>query len=234
MDNLVFIRGIAFIFSGTLFWFVYFNIKDSYKPEPRRLLLRTFVLGVLSGGLALGIYRILDWFGISTDNVFELSESLLRCILLIGLVEEGIKFMVARLVVFRWKSFDEFIDGMVYASALAIGFAALENFIYMPYLSWPLQLTRTLSSPLTHSLWAIIWGFGISRAFFSTNNRVKGFFWQSGTLLLSAVLHGLYDFLLFSYEKTYLASGIVLIVWMFLIVRVSRLKRIKTNKSLKV
>ncbi len=234
MNYLLFLRGIGFIVSGTLFWFVYFNIKDRYKPEPRRLLLRTFILGILSGGLTLGIYRVLELIGISTDNVFELSQSLLRCILLIGLVEEGVKFMVARLIVFRWKSFDEFIDGMVYASALAIGFAGLENFIYMPYLSWPLQLTRTLSSPLTHSLWAIIWGLGISRAFFLTNSRIKRFFWQSGTLLLSAVLHGLYDFFLLSYEKTYLASGIVLAVWIFLIVRVSRFNRIKTNGDLQV
>jgi len=232
MNNLVLLRGIGFIFSGTLFWFVYFNIKDRYKPEPRRLLLRTFILGILSGGL--GIYKVLDLIGISTDDVFALSQSLLRCILLIGLVEEGVKFLAARLIVFRWKSFDEFIDGMIYASALAIGFAALENFIYMPYLSWPLQLTRTLSSPLTHSLWAIIWGLGISRAFFLTNSRTKRFLWQSGTLLLSAVLHGLYDFFLFSYEKTYLASGIVLVVWIFLIVRVSRLNRTETNSDLQV
>ena len=217
IDAVFYLRGLGFIASGALFWLIYFNIKDRYKPEPKRLLVLTFILGIGSAVLAIGAYLICEMLGCPVFPSQDLGGILIFCLLLVGPIEEGMKFLVARVFVFRWKHFDEPIDGMVYASIIAIGFASMENVLYLSYLSWPQQLIRTLTSPLTHSLFAIVWGFGTSKAYFSARTRTGRFLWQAIPLMASMLLHGLYDFFLLALNATYLASGIVLILWVFLI-----------------
>lgn len=219
------LRGLGFAFGGALFWLMYFDLKDRLKPEPRRLLVLAFVLGNLSALLGLGVYRVAAWLGLPDAPGSGSLEILVYCLALVGPIEEGVKFLVARTLVFRWRHFDEPIDGLVYASAVAIGFASLENVLYLPYLNWPEQLARALASPLTHSLFAAVWGFGVSRARFYARTRVGRFLWQVLTLLLSMGLHGLYDFFLLALNATFLASGIALVLWTFLIVHARRLIR---------
>jgi len=226
---LMYLQGIGFVFGGVLFWLIYFDLKDRYQREPRRLLIIAFILGNLAAILALGFYTFAEKIGLPAFPSHNIYEIVLYCFLLVGPIEEGSKFLIARSLVFRWKHFDEPIDGMVYAACIAIGFASLENILYLPQLDWIQQLARVITSPLTHSLFAIVWGFGVSKAFFGERRRIGRILWQGGTLLLSMFLHGLYDFFLFAYRATYLASVVVLVLWIFLIVYARRL--IRTQKS---
>jgi RsiW-degrading membrane proteinase PrsW (M82 family) len=134
---------------------------------------------------------------------------------------------VARRFVFRWRHFDEPIDGLVYASAVAIGFATLENLIYLPWLGWVEQAARSLTSPLMHSLFAAIWGFGAGRAAFRARTPAARFAWQAIPLATSMLIHGLYDFLVIGLHATLPASGVVLVLWLLMIARARRLVREK-------
>ena len=222
---LLYLQGLGFIFGGVLFWLIYFDLKDRYKPEPRRLLIMAFILGTFAAVLAIGLYTLAELVGLPAFPTQGLHTIFLYCFLLVGPIEEGAKFFVARVFVFSWKHFDEPIDGMVYAAAVAIGFATLENILYLPHLSLMQQLARVMTSPLTHSLFAVVWGFGTSKAFFSERTRIGRILWQVVPLLVSMLLHGLYDFLLFAYNATYLASAIMLVLWIFLIIYARRLLR---------
>jgi RsiW-degrading membrane proteinase PrsW (M82 family) len=153
----------------------------------------------------------------------------LYCVIIVGPLEEGVKFLIARAIVFRWRHFDEPIDGMVYASFVAIGFAAAENFLYMPYLIWQEQLVRAVTSPLTHSLFASVWGFGTAYAILRCHGRGSRFFWQAAPLGISMLLHGLYNFFLLAMHAAYIASIIILVLWIGLIWYARRL--IKTEKT---
>lgn len=222
---LIYLQGVGFIFGGVLFWLIYFDLKDRYQPEPRRLLIMAFVLGTFAAVLAIGLYTLAERVGLPAFPGLSTGNILYYCFLLVGPIEEGSKFFIARSFVFRWKHFDEPIDGMVYAACIAIGFASFENILYLPQLDWIQQLARVITSPLTHSLFAIVWGFGVSKAFFGERRRIGRILWQTGTLLLSMFLHGLYNFFLFAYGATLLASVVVLILWIFLIVYARRLIR---------
>ncbi len=135
------------------------------------------------------------------------------------------KYLSARILIFPLKYFDEPIDGLIYSSAIAIGFASIESLIYVPLLTWPYQLARSLVGPLTHSLFSSVWGFGTAYAVFHlSRSRYRALF-QFLCLVGAIVMHGLYDFLLLSANATFLASGVALILWAFLIAYARRLVR---------
>jgi len=218
----LYIRGLGFVAGGALFWLMYFDIKDRLRPEPRRLLVLAFVLGGGSAFLGIASYRLAAWCGWADPGTTRLSI-LLYCLLLVGPIEEGVKFLVARGLIFRWKQFDEPIDGLIYAAAVAIGFASVENLLYLPYLHWTEQLARALASPLTHSLFSAIWGFGTARAFFESRTRTSRLLWQALPLVLAMAVHGLYDYVLLAHGATFVSSGVALVLWVMLIVYARRM-----------
>ena len=212
--------GAAAIVGGALLWLIYFDFKDALQKEPRILLLAAFALGGLAALLGLGVYVVAGWLGLPTSPGHTTEQILLFCLLGVGPVEEGCKFLMARTVVFRWRAFDEKIDGLVYSAAVAIGFATFENFlnlVYLPYLDGTEQLARAAVSPLTHSLFAAIWGFGVSRAFFGVRSRAARWLWQAGPLLVSMLLHGFYDALLIGWNATIPASATIALIWGFVL-----------------
>ena len=225
-DNIgIVVRGVGFVAGGAVFWLIYFNLKDRLQPEPRRLLVVSFLLGGLAALLGLAGYRLAESLGAPLDPGITTSSVLIYCLVLVGPIEEGAKFLIARAVVFRWRQFDEPIDGLIYSSGVAVGFAGVESLLYLPHIDWPHQLARALASPLTHSLFAASWGCGISRARFGGGSRLSRFSWQAVPLALSMMLHGLYDFLLIGMGATVPASGIALVLWLFLIISARHLVR---------
>lgn len=227
------LRGVGFVAGGALFWLMYFDLKDRLRPEPRRLLSVAFLLGGAAALIGLWVYRLGAWFGIPDFPGPDKLSILFYCTLWVGPLEEGLKFLVARAVVFRFSDFDEPIDGLVYASAVAIGFASVENLLYLPFLDWPEQLARALASPLTHSLFAALWGLGTSHALTRARGRWARFAWQAFPLLLAMLLHGLYDYFLLAMNATFVASGVALVLWLFLIVQARRLVERQADEQLR-
>lgn len=219
-DNLiVWGRGFGLVAGAGLFWLQYFDLKDYLHPEPRRMLVLSYFLGAAAAGVGLALYRLFEFFGVPDDPGNTPTAILLYCFLVVALIEEGVKFATARLIVFRTIHFDEPIDGLVYSSAIAIGFASIESLIYTPLLSWPYQLARDVTAPLTHSLFSSIWGFGCAYAFFRSRTRVQKISWQIFSVFAAMAAHAVYDFFLLSQNATYVASLIALVLWAMLIGR---------------
>jgi len=216
------LAGVGIAFGGALFWLMYFDLKDRLQPEPRRKLLYAFLLGMLGAGAAALAYELTILLGLpdhpdgSTASVFR------YCMFLIGPIEELCKFVPAWFVVFRWKEFDEPVDGVIYAAALAIGFATLENLFSLAALPWPHQLARALTSPLTHSLLSAVWGAGVAKARFDPRSPLPPAVLVAGSLVAAMLLHGLYDFVIFAWGATYLAGGIAFVLWLGMIRHVRR------------
>jgi RsiW-degrading membrane proteinase PrsW (M82 family) len=213
------IGGVGAVFAGVFAWFVYFQLKDRAKPEPLVALLVAFVFGIGSAGLALLAYRALPSLGLPDGPGRTVGETFTFCVALVGPIEEGCKYLVARATVFRFRAFDEEIDGLVYASAVALGFASLENVLYLPLLDWPTRVARTLATPLSHSLFSAVWGFGVAWSRFHARGRAARVGAEVGTLALAMLLHGLYDYVLLAHGATLAAGGLVLAVWIFVIVK---------------
>jgi len=212
----VLFRALGPILGSAILWLQYFDLKDSLRKEPRRMLLFAFVLGGVAAALASGTYSILAQLGFEGPGDGAAAQ-FGYFFGVVGPVEEGAKFAVAWAVLFRTRWFDEPIDGLVYAAAVAIGFASLENALYAPHLEWTTQLARAATTPLTHSVFSALWGFGSGRALLVETRPLRRALWLALPLAAAAVAHGAYDAAVVTLDKTWLASLLVLAVWAFVI-----------------
>jgi len=177
------------------FWSAYHLHVDRHLPEPPGHLVLAFALGVGAFFLGLLAYRALGVLGLRFD-AFELARGNLPglfayAVLAIGLIEESVKLLPFLLVVLRFAEFDEPIDGIVYASFIALGFAAVENMLYVPYLDSAAAYARGFVGPVLHMVFASIWGYYIGRAWLCRRPLVPALI---GSLAVTALLHGIYDF----------------------------------------
>lgn len=179
-----------------LFWAGYHWYVDRCLPEPPALLLLAFLLGIASFYLGLLMYWGLGQLD-QRQDAFALAKTdlpglLFYCIAVIGVIEEGVKMLLFAAIVVRFRAFDEPIDGIIYASFIALGFAALENVWYLDSLTTGQAYARGFAAPVVHIVFASIWGYHIGLARLRRRPLLPVMAW---TLAATAVLHGFYDFL---------------------------------------
>jgi len=178
-----------------IFWAVYHYHKDRHLPEPLGHLLLAFGLGMLAAGLSQAMYIGLEPLGLRFDAGALADSSVIAlfsyAMLAIGPIEELSKLLFFVLVILRLKEFDEPLDGIIYASFIGLGYAAVENWQYLDYLTPTEAYARGFASPVIHILFASIWGYWIGCAFLEGRSIVIAAF---AGLAVAAGLHGLYDF----------------------------------------
>src|SRR5215831_472744 len=154
------------ILASGMMWMHYIQSKDRQQPEPPWRLALAFVLGIAACGLSVLGFSALEALGVPELKLNEKPWMAFYCFAIIGPMEEGMKVLVAALVVFRWREYDEPLDGFVYAAAVALGFASFENFLNVSEADWVSQLAHTVALPITHVLFSAVWGFGLGYARF--------------------------------------------------------------------
>jgi len=185
-----------------LFWLWYFYKRDVYEPEPLSLLTKLFFLGMVATALVWLLETLAS----------HVIEGLLFFVLAVPVIEESVKFIVVGLFAYRDREFDEPMDGIVYATATALGFATLENVIYIldqPSISSVL-ITGTARAIMTvpgHALFGIFWGYGLGIAKFRPPGKRASII--IGGLLLGIAVHGIFNFLL---DKSYLGFAILILI----------------------
>jgi RsiW-degrading membrane proteinase PrsW (M82 family) len=205
------------ILASAMLWMHYVQSKDRHRPEPRWRLLMAFALGIVACVLSTLSLEALEALGVPDIKFNERPWTAFYCFGIVGPFEEGTKGLLAYLIVFRWREFDEPLDGFVYAAALALGFACAENLWGTIEAGWLDQLASTVALPMPHVLFSAIWGFGIGYARFCVRRPSRRAFWQIGSIALAMIIHGLYDFLIFAYQARLAMSGLALALWVFVI-----------------
>ncbi len=176
---------------------VWIYLKDKYEKEPLSLLFLAFIGGAASTLLVLGANILWNHygFGISDSNLFQTA---FYAFVSVGATEESVKLLVVLLFFYPNKAFNEPFDGIVYSTAVAMGFATAENLIYVyvntrPEESHWIALLRMFSAVPAHATFAILMGFFVGNSKFSSNRLLyilMGWF-------IASLLHGAYDFFLF-------------------------------------
>ncbi|WP_319560244.1 PrsW family glutamic-type intramembrane protease [Marispirochaeta sp.] len=168
---------------------------DRSRPEPKGEILRAFMLGVFATFPALVLELIADnffspWF----SNPFYLA--ILEAFVIAALSEEWIKLMVVRYFLYRRSHFDEVMDGIVYTVAAGLGFACLENIIYVASGGITVALTRAFTAVPLHAVCSALLGYALGMARFApTADEEQRLI--TGGLFLAVFIHGIYNFLLF-------------------------------------
>lgn len=149
--------------------------KDKYKSEPVEEILKAFGWGVVSVFVALFFATpLVSFFGISSDPTTLLGAV---AVSFIGaaIPEEPAKFLMFWVFIRKSRCFDEKMDGIVYASCVSLGFAALENVMYLVtnYDSWvSVGITRALLSVPGHFFFGVLMGYYYSLyRFFPEENQ---------------------------------------------------------------
>lgn len=203
-------------------WLRYVYKLDRVEPEPVGLLLRLGVFGGLLSGLPAGELNV--WFletnGISMEDTLPLGEALAFSTF-VGFNEELCKLLATMLLIWRSKRFDEPADAVVFATVVALGFAAFENLDYgMTHGAGVLLLRNVTSVPL-HLGMAALWGYGLARwKFIPGAGPMSLLPWY----LLASLIHAAYDTVIFATPPDYgiFALGVALGLSWWLIRLMSR------------
>lgn len=215
--------GLLFLAIGLLpgfLWLWYICRQDKFDREPLKLLLWAFILGMMCVVPAAVLETVGENYLASEIAKPSMTFQFLFFFLIVGPIEELLKYAVVKKYLYPKVEFDEPMDGIVYGSAAALGFASLENIFYMMHFGTSIILLRAVTSTLAHILFSGAWGAPLGLLKFHPEQRSLLF----RGLLLAMFLHGLFDFLLVTGEWWGILAVLALMVgmWKRLHVRITQ------------
>lgn len=209
MANINYLIYIFFGLTPSIIWLLFYLRKDVH-PEPKRMVIKIFLLGALIAPLA----AIIECFPVGYNQITGL-VCLLRSLfsnflpeslgiffymfLIVGSVEEIFKYLVVKFKVLKDPAFDEPTDVMLYMIIAALGFAAIENILVLFSLEKPFLIAqvsfltayRFILPTFLHTLCSGTIGYFLAKSFFDPKQRRKLLFTGFS---LAIFLHGLFNF----------------------------------------
>lgn len=193
-------RGLIYLAAAVIpaiILMVYIYRHDKREKEPAKLLLRCVIGGCLSAFAAMiiesGATWLMDWY-FSRHGASSVQYAIMTAIM-VGLAEEGAKYFFLKR---SWSSpeFNYRFDGMVYAVFVSLGFAALENVLYVfSYGDMSVAVQRAILTIPAHASFAVYMGLYYARAKMAyVRGNAYGATLNQWLAYLSAVfLHAVYD-----------------------------------------
>jgi protease PrsW len=171
---------------------LYIYLRDKHEREPLWLLLLSFGYGGLSTLVTLVITIPVEMLiTIKEDSVVH---QFYNAFFKVALIEEFSKFVFLRFILYYNRNFNEPFDGIVYAVMVGMGFATVENIVYVLQYGFTTGLLRMFTAVPAHAVFAMLMGYFVGKAKFTHRNTIL----LSGLGLLSAaVFHGSYDYFWF-------------------------------------
>ena len=177
------------------FWLWFFLRRNRYRPIPLRALVGTFGLGMLATIPSV----LLEWVFLDeshiTPGTLVIPENFgslaLGMVLVVGPVEEASKFAACWFGARRSKYFEEPMDGIVHGVAAALGFATLENIVYMLSFGEAVILIRGPLSTAAHVVFASVWAYALGR--YILRPSITSVAAMLLALGVAAALHGLFN-----------------------------------------
>lgn len=210
-----------------LVWLVFWLFEDVRRPEPRRLVMRTFIIGMCAVPVVLPLESAML-------GVFPLSggQPTFGLLLSWAAIEELVKLVLALLFILRSSAVDEPIDIPIYMISLALGFSALENtlFLLTPIAGGELAESiitgnlRFIGASLIHILSSAVIGGALAFAFYR-ERMTKMWFGVVG-VILAVSLHAVFNFLIILTGAGRILT-VFLGVWVGIIFLLLALERVK-------
>lgn len=181
----------------------YIYQKDKYDREPKSLIIKSFLFGCLS------VIPILIFELIFHQGLFPNLFIYMFCG--IALIEEGMKYFFLKRYLFNNTEFNEPLDGIVYAVMISLGFATVENIMYVvgaDDLGISVAILRMFSAIPLHAACGVIMGYYVGMAKFKKDNYKYLLF---KGLLLATFVHAIYNYFLFLGQAQYLSMFALII-----------------------
>lgn len=212
----------------SLIWLFYY-LKNDPKPEPKSLILKTFLWGAFfAAPLAVGFQYLTIKL---TIKIFLVNSITFGLFLIWAFIEEYLKYLAAKISVFWKTETDEPVDIMIYLISAGLGFAAIENIfsVTQAFKISSLQgiqvaTFRFIGAVFLHVLTSGILGYFVAKSWYYLNKLIFIF-----GLIFVSILHGLYNYFILSNRWHFL----ILYLLIFLAILLTFLfKNIKKQKSI--
>ena len=172
---------------------IYYIYRRDTVKEPTSQLVKGFGLGMLSGMLAGGLEGIIATLGLVDYEPQTVLSGINTAFIGAALPEELVKLAMLWLLVRRNRWFDEWMDGVVYAVSIGMGFAAIENVGYVFNFAddWQnVALMRGITAVPAHFAFAVIMGFFFSLVHIGRRHTQRD---RVMVLVAPVLAHGAYD-----------------------------------------
>lgn len=199
--------------------FVYW--KDKFEREPLRWLAFSFLLGIPAAVPAALVSLALSGLLEKTVPANEFLRLGLDAFLAVALVEEFFKWLFVKLFIFRRSFFDEPYDGITYAVMVSLGFATIENILYVLEGGLQMALLRMFTAIPAHAVFGVMMGYHLGMAKFIPGSSYH----RTMALTAPTLLHGFYDVSLFWNNIPFMFLGALasLVIGVILSLRAIRL-----------
>ncbi len=198
MDTLIEIALVPVIL---LLLFIY---KKDPHPESSKLLWKIFGFGCLTS-IPVVICELLYENFLKVPDTGDAKMLLLNTFLGVGLIEEFFKWLVVWWLCYRNKAFDETYDAIVYAAFSSLGFACVENVLFVLVNGAGVGIMRALTTVPGHLCLGVIMGYFFGRARKNKADGKSSAIFIILSLVVSAVLHTFFDYYIFMAEYVEIA-----------------------------
>ena len=190
------IAVISFLPVFLILYYIYIKDRD---PEPIKTVGITFAFGALSCIPAI-ILELAAEYALNASPL-EMDTPIynrLHMFLGVALIEEVCKWGVVMLFIWKHKDFDDSYDAIVYCVTASLGFAALENLLYVVQNGLAVGIMRAVTSVPGHACFGVFMGYFLAKAKYHSSHGNKGVSlrWMALALTVPVIVHGEYDYLL--------------------------------------
>lgn len=202
----------------------YIYFRDKYEKEPVYLLLLSLFCGAL---ITIPVVIIESYLSELSVNFRDFAKPVFHAFVIAGFTEEIFKYFVLFILIWKNRAFNEKFDGIVYAVFISLGFAGVENVLYVAEGGNVTGLIRAFTAVPAHAIFGITMGFFFGYAKFYPKQTLA---WKFKAIAYPVVLHGIYDFILMSGIGWLTFFFIAFVIYLY----ISALRKIKSlsNESI--
>ncbi len=222
MINLTIILGFAFL----SFLVVYFMLKsDKGEKEPISALIYASLFGII-GFIGSGL---LEYFLIPPSFLVNFSSltNLAIGTIIVGIIEESLKFGPLALFIYKKRYFNEHTDGIIYFVIAGLTFGLLENIFYTISYGPKTGITRLLLTPLFHGALTGMIGYFLIKTKIDKKSSLH-ILW---VLLIAIILHAVYDFGLLSANNLYILFSVFITLSLSIMLFIIFIKSMDLDKE---
>ncbi|WP_096440525.1 glutamic-type intramembrane protease PrsW [Alteribacter populi] len=199
----------------------FFYLKDEFENEPLTTVARCFLFGCL---LVFPVMFV--QFAFDEEGLFQ--SVITTAFIQTALIEEFLKWFLVYFAVYHHVNFNERYDGIVYSTAVALGFATLENIFYLVATGVEHAFIRALLPVSSHALFGVVMGYYLGKAKF-TSKKKNAFLVLS--LVIPVILHGSYNLILLTQNYwTYTVIPFMIFLWVYAMKKVKRANRMQERE----
>ncbi|SDY86164.1 Membrane proteinase PrsW, cleaves anti-sigma factor RsiW, M82 family [Evansella caseinilytica] len=182
----------------------FFYLKDEYEQEPVHMVFKCFIFGAL-----LVFPTLFIQYALQEEQVIQ--SLLMEALVQSAFIEEFLKWFIVMLTVYSHIHFNQRYDGIVYATAVALGFASAENVLYLLSYGLETAFLRALFPLSSHALFGVVMGYYLGKAKFY-DKKVRYLFYS---FFFPFLLHGLYNIILLTQDRwIYFLTPFMIFLWL--------------------